>query len=180
MRRDRVLGPLALLVLALACGSSEEPKHIVSNAPPESEPQPEALGLVAPPAPADLPRALVLALAQFEDEVDPKTGKTLPVPGAARLEFLVRKGGAWHVTSLEDPESNALVALAVAAEPLEESVMVKTRVIASQSHSELSFGEPAATERAIHQMKGIAKRVFFEFVTDKIHAEMGARHVSVD
>ncbi|HEX5065094.1 MAG TPA: VCBS repeat-containing protein [Myxococcota bacterium] len=106
MRRDRVLGPLALLVLALACGSSEEPQHIVSHAPPESEPQPEALGLVAPPAPADLPRALVLALAQFEDQVDPKTGKTLPVPGAARLEFLVRKGGAWHVTSLEDPESN--------------------------------------------------------------------------
>jgi hypothetical protein len=98
MRRDRVLGPLALLMLALACGS-EEPKT-TSTPPPEREPQPEQLGLVAPPAPADLPRALVLSLAQFRDE----GGK--PVPGAARLEFLVRRGGKWQMTALEDPESN--------------------------------------------------------------------------
>jgi hypothetical protein len=85
-------------LLAAACGS-EEPK-LTSKAPPESEPQPEDLGLLAPPAPADLPSGIVLSLAQFREE----GGK--PIPGAARLEFLYREGGVWRTSALEDPESN--------------------------------------------------------------------------
>jgi hypothetical protein len=100
MRRAPSSSFLAFLLLALACGSDES--QPTSHKPPEheSEPQPEQMGLLAPPAPDDLPNALVLALAQFTD----KDGK--PVPGAARLEFLVRSGGKWTMTALEDPESN--------------------------------------------------------------------------
>jgi hypothetical protein len=32
--------------------------------------------------------------------------RTAPVPGPARIEFLVREGGRWEVKSLEDAESN--------------------------------------------------------------------------
>jgi len=106
MPRSRALGWLVLALLATAaCGRSEEHK-IIRPPHPESEPEPEAFGIVSPPTPDDLPRGIVLALAQFRDEKDEKTGKTLPVPGPARLEFLVRKDGVWHVTALEDPESN--------------------------------------------------------------------------
>ena len=101
MRLERVLSLVVVAVLALAC--EREKPRLVSHAPPEAEkaePTPEEMGLVAPPAPADLPKGLVLSLAQFRDE----GGK--PVPGAARLEFLYREGGAWHVSALEDPESN--------------------------------------------------------------------------
>ena len=97
--------PVAALaaVVALACGRSEQPKP---HPHPESEPEPEAFGIATPKTPDELPRGIVLALAQFRDERDEKTGKTVPVPGPARLEFLVRRGGAWHVSALEDPESN--------------------------------------------------------------------------
>lgn len=95
-RRLRFLFIAALL--GAACGS-EEPE-LISPPHPESEPQPEALGITTPVTPDDLPNGIVLALAQFRDE----GGK--PIPGAARLEFLVRLGGAWHMTALEDPESN--------------------------------------------------------------------------
>ncbi|HXK23735.1 MAG TPA: VCBS repeat-containing protein [Myxococcota bacterium] len=106
MSRSRALLWLALALLgAAACGRSEEPK-IIRPPHPVSEPEPEDLGIGSPPTPDDLPRGIVLALAQFRDERDEKTGKTTPVPGPARLEFLVRKGGVWHVTALEDPESN--------------------------------------------------------------------------
>jgi hypothetical protein len=93
---------LFVALLALACGS-EEPKQqpaAAAQAPAHNEPTPEEMGLVPPPAPADLPNGIVLALAQFKDE----GGKS--VPGAARLEFLYREGGSWHMTPLEDPESN--------------------------------------------------------------------------
>jgi hypothetical protein len=98
MRSDRSL--VAVLLLALACGSDES--HPTSHRPPgtDPEPQPEQLGLVAPQAPADLPNALVLSLAQFT------TQGNQSIPGAARLEFLVREGGAWKMTALEDPDSN--------------------------------------------------------------------------
>lgn len=60
-----------------------------------------------PPAraqtPASLPQGLLLALSQFE--VTPE-GKVLPKPGAARLEWLVRKDGKWRTGALEDAESN--------------------------------------------------------------------------
>jgi hypothetical protein len=53
-----------------------------------------------PATPADLPKGIVLALAQF------KTVDGKPAPGAARLEFLRREGGAWRMTALEDAESS--------------------------------------------------------------------------
>ena len=85
----------------LACGSGEEPSSKPAPTPAASEtraaPPAEAPAPVAAP---DLPRAIVLALAQFT-QVDGK-----PTPGAARLEFLYRSGGQWQVQALEDPESN--------------------------------------------------------------------------
>ncbi len=83
----------ALAACALGCGSGEESKPAAAQAPPAAAPAPRA-------TPADLPTGLVLSLAQFEM----KDGKS--VPGAARLEFLARSGGAWRMTALEDPQSN--------------------------------------------------------------------------
>jgi len=51
----------------------------------------------------DLPYGLLLALSPFE--VSPE-GKVLPKPQAARLEILLRRGGAWTVTAIDDPDSN--------------------------------------------------------------------------
>ncbi|HEY5657181.1 MAG TPA: VCBS repeat-containing protein [Myxococcota bacterium] len=87
---------LACTALLLACGSAEEaaPEQAPAPAPP-------AAAAPAPPqTPADLPNGIVLSLAQFQSV----EGK--PVPGAARLEFLYRKGGQWHTSSWEDAESN--------------------------------------------------------------------------
>jgi hypothetical protein len=86
---------LAGAVALLACGSGEDaaPVKAASEAPP-------AAAAPAPQTPADLPRGIVLALAQFE------TVEGKPVPGAARLEFLYRKGGEWRMSSWEDGESN--------------------------------------------------------------------------
>jgi FG-GAP-like repeat len=92
--------------LALAgCGREEtapaaSPPVAPAPAAPGSAGQPAAPTSAGPATPADLPRAIVLSLAQFVDQ----GGK--PVPGPARLEFLYRRGGAWHMTSVEDPESN--------------------------------------------------------------------------
>jgi len=87
-----VLG-LGLAAFALAgCGPGEETRPAAPTPAPAAQ---------APKAtPADLPTGLVLSLAQFVT----KEGKS--VPGPARLEFLARSGGAWHMTSLEDPQSN--------------------------------------------------------------------------
>ena len=49
----------------------------------------------------DPPRGLMLALAQFVNEAGQK-----PVPGPARVEFLVQRGGKWRTAAFEDPESN--------------------------------------------------------------------------
>jgi FG-GAP-like repeat len=93
-RAIAILG-LGLAACALAgCGSGEEPK------PAAPAPAPTPAAPAARATPADLPSGLVLSLAQFAT----KEGK--PVPGAARLEFLSRTGGAWRMTSLEDPQSN--------------------------------------------------------------------------
>jgi hypothetical protein len=100
--RLSALALLSILVLA-SCGAEEpaapqSPPTSPAPAPaaePEQQPAPQASA-----APPDLPQALVLALAQFVRE----GGK--PVPGPARLEFLVRRGGRWDVEVVEDPESN--------------------------------------------------------------------------
>jgi hypothetical protein len=85
--------------LALACGS-EEAKAPAAPAPKAAAPAPAAPAAKSTQTPDELPNGIVLALAQFET-VDGK-----PKPGAARLEFLVRSGGEWRMTSWEDPESN--------------------------------------------------------------------------
>jgi hypothetical protein len=98
-KRARWLSGLVLLLALLApgCGREESPAPAAD---------PAAAGAAATPAPAapaasaDAGQGLVLALAQFVE----KDGK--PVPGPARLEFLVRRGGSWQMTALEDPESN--------------------------------------------------------------------------
>jgi hypothetical protein len=88
---------LALAWLA-ACGPGEGEKP-AGPVPPAAPPAAGAPG--APAAtPAELPRGVMLALAQFVDQ----GGKS--VPGPARLEFLYREGGAWKTAELEDPESN--------------------------------------------------------------------------
>jgi hypothetical protein len=88
----------ALAALALACGAQEEPPKPAAPERAAAPPAPEKPA--GPATPADLPQAIVLALAQFET-VDGK-----PKPGAARMEFLYRQGGEWKMTPVEDPESN--------------------------------------------------------------------------
>lgn len=93
--------PAVAALLALGCGSQEEPAAaptaMQSNKPPGAEhPMPPEL----PPTPADLDQAIVLSLAQFVEE----GGK--PVPGPARMEFLYRQGGEWKVAFHEDADSN--------------------------------------------------------------------------
>nr|MCS5636699.1 VCBS repeat-containing protein [Myxococcota bacterium] len=51
--------------------------------------------------PADLPQALVLGLAQF-----PPLGKGPPKPLPATMTFLVRRGGEWRVSEIEDVDSD--------------------------------------------------------------------------
>lgn len=105
-----VLGAAGIGAIAglVACGPGEGEKA-AAPAPtqgpagkpaPFATPQPTVAEIGATGAPADLPRGLLLALAQFVDQ----GGKS--VPGPARLEILTREGGAWKSSALEDPESN--------------------------------------------------------------------------
>lgn len=92
---------VALALALLACGGEESPKPAGSSEPAPGSPEAVAPASPSvPPTPADLPNGIVLSLAQFVT-VDGK-----PVPGPARLEFLVRRGGRWQTTALEDEESN--------------------------------------------------------------------------
>ncbi len=100
-----LLGAIAALV---ACGSGEGEKTAApapAPAPtgkpaPVATPQPALAEQGSSGAAPDLPRGIMLALAQFVDE----GGKS--VPGPARLEILYREGGEWKSEVLEDPESN--------------------------------------------------------------------------
>ena len=84
-----------------ACGSGETGSQPAATPAVPRTAAPEApLPAAAPATPADLPRGLALALAQFVD----REGKS--VPGPARVEFLYRQGGAWKTAAIEDPESN--------------------------------------------------------------------------
>ena len=96
MRSSLVLSFVALALLA--CGGQEEAAAPAPEAPAaEAAPEPEPAG---PVTPDDLPKAIVLSLAQFVT-VDGR-----PVPGPARMEFIYRKGGQWQTSHVEDPESN--------------------------------------------------------------------------
>jgi hypothetical protein len=95
LARRLALPGLALLVLALvACGAAEEP------AAPASGAAAPALAAASPPTPDDLERGLLVAISKFESDAEGR-----PVPHSELL-VLVRRGGQWHATSYEDPESN--------------------------------------------------------------------------
>jgi hypothetical protein len=108
IRRSPTAPSLALAValplgLALACGGEREE---APAPPPAAAPEAPAAPAAAPSAsttPDDLPYGLMLALSPFE--VSPE-GKVLPKPQAARLEILLRRGGEWTVTAIDDPDSN--------------------------------------------------------------------------
>jgi hypothetical protein len=105
VRAAALLGAIGALA---ACGSGDGEKGAApaaatppsGMAPPAATPQPSAAEHGSTGAAPDLPRGIMLALAQFVDQ----DGKS--VPGPARLEFLYREGGAWKTAVLEDPESN--------------------------------------------------------------------------
>jgi len=104
-RRAALLGVIGGLV---ACGSGEGEKGAAPAPAPAPAAQPARVATPQPTvaqqgstdAAPDLPRGIMLALAQFVDQ----DGKS--VPGPARLELLYREGGAWKTATLEDPESN--------------------------------------------------------------------------
>jgi hypothetical protein len=125
MTRRTALAPILLLAALFACGGEKEKPVTVPTppaAPPAAKPATPApaatsSSLVVPsttPTPDSLPKGLLLALSQFE--VSPE-GKVLPKPGAAKLEILIREGGAWKVSTLEDPESNVFHKAMVYAAP---------------------------------------------------------------
>ena len=87
---------VALLLAASACRSQER------EAAPSPGPAAPAAPSAAAKLPDSMPRGLLVALSQFAVE----NGKVVPKPGAARLEMVVRRDGAWHVAALEDPASN--------------------------------------------------------------------------
>jgi hypothetical protein len=120
MTRCTAFAPILLAAALLACGGEKEKPAAATTAPataPAAKPAATSSSLVVPtttPTPDSLPRGLMLALSQFA--VSPE-GKVLPQPGAAKLEILVRQGGAWKVSTLEDPESNVFHKAMVYAAP---------------------------------------------------------------
>ena len=85
----------------LACGGEESTPP--APKPAASKPAaPKAALPSRPTTPDDLPYALAMGLASFGTQA----GGGAPVPLPARIEFLVRRGGAWEVIQLEDQESN--------------------------------------------------------------------------
>jgi len=93
----------------LGCGgdTAPTPKPSAKPAPaakaapaakPAAKPSAKALPSTAP---ANLPEALVLGLAQF-----PPKGKGPPKPLPATMTFLVRQGGEWRVSQIEDTDSD--------------------------------------------------------------------------
>ncbi|MCP5060138.1 MAG: hypothetical protein GY937_25835 [bacterium] len=88
--------------LALACGSAEEPAAKAPAAaakpsPTAAKSSPGAAPKVA--APADLPLGLLVAISRFERQ------DNRPLP-KSELTVLVREGGKWTTTQIDDPDSN--------------------------------------------------------------------------
>lgn len=118
------LAVAAVALVAAACQSDPAPGG-GTTAPAPSAPKPVAAAPAAPAAPAPaapVPAAappsarqeplaggpapsLVVSQAQFVDQTGPD-GRTMPVPGAAKLTIVREVGGAWTVTVLEDADSN--------------------------------------------------------------------------
>ena len=108
MRSNLARLAVALLALFLVTGcGGEEPsaaKPAPAKAPAAAKPapaKPAPAKVAASTAPDDLPEALVLGLAQF-----PPRGKGPPKPLPATMTFLVREGGEWHVSQIDDADSD--------------------------------------------------------------------------
>ncbi|MGH0036673.1 MAG: FG-GAP repeat domain-containing protein [Myxococcota bacterium] len=98
---------LGLVLAGLAahlvgCGEGRQE----GGAPPK-DPAASSKTSGAPATPDSLDQALVLGLAQFVTN-ETEDGRKIPTPGAARMEFLVRRDGRWEVEALEDPASNVI------------------------------------------------------------------------
>jgi hypothetical protein len=97
-RADRPARAAIALVALLGTAACER-----DPAPPAARPAaaPARDPLVGGPHPA-----LLVTQAQFTDQVQPD-GRTLPVPGAAKLVIVRATEGGWKAATLEDPDSNA-------------------------------------------------------------------------
>ena len=95
--RITVVSCFLTAALGVGCGGEESRE----SAPPRSSAS-RALA-VAPPAPPDLDRALLLSFSVFPRGPD---GKTSSKPGPATFVALRREGGAWVWEAIEDSDSN--------------------------------------------------------------------------
>lgn len=90
----------ALCLLALTgCKKAEEP---APSAAPTRKPVPKVEAV----KPAVDGAVLLLSQAQFISKTDPETGKSVPVPGPARLSIWTRHSEGWQEEILEDPDSD--------------------------------------------------------------------------
>ncbi len=98
-----VLALLALAFLVMCCGDDEPtptPTPVASTETPETPPTPPPAA--EPSLPDDLPNGLLVATSPFVV----RDGRVTADPGAARVDLVYRRGGAWHTESIEDPTSN--------------------------------------------------------------------------
>lgn len=86
--------PVAAATAAPAAPAAAAPAAPAAERSARQEP------LAGPPAPT-----LVVSQAQFVDKTGPD-GRTMPVPGAAKLTIVRQVDGAWQTTVLEDADSN--------------------------------------------------------------------------
>src|SRR6185436_3547237 len=93
----RWIGGAVVVLLAFAgCQSTPSGGDGDKAAAPTAQAAPRRDPLVGGPSPA-----LFLAVAQFTDVKQPD-GKTLPVPGAAKLLIVRKTEGGWKVVTVED------------------------------------------------------------------------------
>ena len=98
-----VLGTARLMIACGDEGGDSRPK--TPAAPAASAPQsPPPTTATKSALPDDLPLALVSGLSAFAAREPGAEG--MPVPLPAELEFVVRRGGEWVVTTMTDPDSN--------------------------------------------------------------------------
>jgi len=87
-------------VASSAPAAPAAPAAAPAQAPAPAKPAARQEPLAGPPT-----ATLVVSQAQFVDQTGPD-GRTLPVPGAAKLTVVRNVGGQWTTTVLEDSDSN--------------------------------------------------------------------------
>lgn len=106
-----VMCVVALAWMGVGCGNAAQGTGGGNKATPDTATQQPANGgeagqdkaSPAGEASGSMAQGLMLAISQFA--VD-ENKKVLPKPGPAKLEILVKEGGAWKKTVIEDPDSN--------------------------------------------------------------------------